>query len=355
MMNKLFYSLLFTLISCSTTFVPQSFYWSASTKESAQIQMLGTIHMDMGELSDDIKQAIDNADVVFVEMTEQDQREFYQALYRDFLNDTDKSKLLPNSLSPKAMNNIRSLYANKDIFEVANKLTGGKNIDQMNAQTFTAILQAITFGEWVSYLDGGRIKKFEHYYRNNSKTIMTLYNDARSASDIVDQKIERYAMSQGKKVISLDSRRTVLQVAEEIELHGHKNSVKYLEFFFGDEKNLLQEDIVSTLERINQISEAYIKGYENVISKLAHELESQPLGSIMLKNRNVSWLNKLTIEAERPENSKIFVAAGVSHFYGEYSLNRLLEKNNYYVRHIGDELKEKKKPTKRRPVGPALL
>ncbi len=277
------------------TAYPQGIFWRA-VKGQSKITLFGTYHFHHDQTEAHLnllKPQLDQADVIFLEATNADQ------------------KLLQKEIV--ANPSIMFIVSGKTLPDLLGPADWKKLVEEMR-------LRAIP---------GFMIAKFKPFWAAMMLGIGPCQsrNGQASASGI-DALISTYATTIGTDSRSLEDFRTILTLFDDFPLEEQLNMIRMF-FAWSDQADdisytLLHRYLSQEIALIWEYSRLVSIKYGGNNAEAEFELFEQQL----LVNRNAGWMNVILDAAP---GKTLFVAVGAGHLPGETGLLRLLENQGYVI------------------------
>ncbi len=322
-------SVLFVFTSCATKVIPVNHIKTMKSSDGANLTMIGTLHTDLGDLTDEMKAAIDAADVVFVESSEENSKAMMQILVMDIFSDRKIVHHPGVALSKKANEKLDEVFKNPELQEIKNKFVKKGHRD-LSIAALTLIIQiALEKDSSGEFLPMSTVKKLETFMRTHQRTILTIKEMMESHPESIDRRIEKYAKSKGKIVKSLDNPYDLVKLHKKLTVYGIKNSKTWMEFMFGNIEDQLQNEVRKFAGQYAKIKDYYLSKNRTAIAKLVDQLEKTSIGKEIFSKRNSSWTSEIDSYVSDNPNSKVVVAVGAGHLEGRLNLPFFLKDRNY--------------------------
>jgi hypothetical protein len=270
-------------------------FWHA-TKGSSEITLFGTYHFKHDQTAahlDLLKPHINQADVVFLEVSNADKKQLQREMATDpSIMFITQGETLPDLLGPEDWKRL---------------------VEEMRMRAIPGFMVAKFKPFWAAMMLG--IGPCE------TRSGMT-------GAKGIDEQIGSYADTIGKNSRSLEDYRTILTLMDDFPLEEQINMIR-LFFAWADQADdisytllthYLKQEIALIWEYSRLISLRY--GGDN--AKAEFELFEQKL----LIDRNAQWMNVILDAAP---NASLLIAVGAGHLPGEAGLLRLLENQGYEI------------------------
>lgn len=332
MLKKLsLFIVLIITVSCASKVIPVNYIKAMKSSEGAHITMIGTLHADLGDLTEDMKAAIDASDVVYIESTQENTKVMMQTLVRDLFTDRKLVHFPGVALSKKANAKLDEVFNHEKIQKIKNKFVPSSH-KEISISALTLIIQiALEEDPTGEFLPNSTLKKMENFMRTHYRTILTLKELVESHPSSMDRRIEAYAKDKGKEVKSLDDVYDLVRLSKKITVYGIENSKVWMEFMLGDLEDQVQDKVRTFAKDLIKIKDLYLSDKKEEIAILVDQMQKHEIGKSMFAHRNSRWTSEIDSTFSSNPSAKVVIAVGAGHLEGKRNLQFFLKERNYKV------------------------